>query len=181
MEFSSKFPVNRYFFRFLYSTIYEYHKEKLFPIIHFCRDIKHILTSELKMALRGVTASDFLMFQTEVIRDKKPCGVVLHFQTARQGCFSIKYYDFFCPTFEEKTKLHTSKDFSKKHSKSAKIQFFQTLRYNTPPPTDTQTTKRKNLMLRLHIRDQTCFIPLSSLTQKNFIFLVKNRSADDAK
>ena len=39
--------------------LYEYHKEKLFPIVQFCCDIQHILTSELKMTLRDVTPSDF--------------------------------------------------------------------------------------------------------------------------
>ena len=39
--------------------LYEYHKEKLFPIVQFYCEIQHILTSELKMTLRDVTSSDF--------------------------------------------------------------------------------------------------------------------------
>ena len=75
-----------------------------------------------------------LMFQTEVIRDKKPyvstggCCTALFLTSG----FSIEYYDFFCTTFEEKIKLHTSKRFFQKTFKIGQ---------NSPPPIDTQTIK----------------------------------------
>ena len=87
------------------------------------------------------------MFQTEVISYRiNGGGVVPHFQTARKGGFSIKYYDFFCSTFEEKIKLHISKRFFKKTFKIGQNSIFPNFAVQHPPPIDTQTIKQVNQM-----------------------------------
>ena len=79
------------------------------------------------------------MFQTEVISLRINGGVLYRtFKPPVRAVFQLNIMIFFAQHSKKRQNCTLPKDFSKKHSKSAKIQFFQTLRYNTPP-IDTQT------------------------------------------
>ena len=73
-----------------------------------------------------------LMFQTEVISLRINGGVLYRtFKPPVRAVFQLNIMVFFAQHSKKRQNCTFPKDFSKKHSKSAKIQFFQTLRYNT--------------------------------------------------
>ena len=70
------------------------------------------------------------------------------FKPPVRAVFQLNIMIFFAQHSKKRQNCTLPKDFSKKHSKSAKIQFFQTLRYNT---INTQTIK---------VDGERCFIYL---------------------
>ena len=96
----------------------------LFIISYFCPSLKWIWCSKQK--LLAFVSMGGVLYRT--------------FKPPVRAVFQLNIMIFFAQHSKKRQNCTLPKDFSKKHSKSAKIQFFQTLRYNTPP-IDTQTIK----------------------------------------